>query len=100
MRIFKRKNKNEENDKEISNIIENLLSGSGFKLISFFKDYKHFGNMIVKIFNGDAEHTFITDRGEIVCDGKGMFSPLYKSHLQGATMLNLLEAIELVINRD
>ncbi|XMB73005.1 hypothetical protein RJI07_03605 [Mycoplasmatota bacterium WC30] len=97
--IFRRKKLNIIEDKEIQNQIIKSLKGTAYQLVSFFRDYKTFGNMIVIISDGEKEHTFITDRGEIVFDKITAFPSTYKREIKNSTVSNLLESIDRLIKK-
>ena len=67
MCLFKR-NKNEQ--MMISRINE-IIADRGYQLVLYKKDYKHFGNSIIKfVCSGKMNIKIITDRYEIIFDNK------------------------------
>ena len=51
--------------------INEIIEGSGYTLALYKKDYKHFGNCIIKLVcPGKANIKIITDRSEIIFDNK------------------------------
>ena len=67
MCLFKRRKKEQMMISQINNIIE----GTDYKLILYKKDYKHFGNSIIKFAcQGRMNIKIITDRSDIIFDDK------------------------------
>lgn len=67
MCLFKRRKKEQMMISQINNIIE----GTNYKLILYKKDYKHFGNSIIKfVCQRRMNIKIITDRNEIIFDDK------------------------------
>lgn len=86
--------------KEMKKKIKLILEDTDCKLISFFRNYKAFGDMIVEISKGEMNHTFITDRGEVVFDNRSVISCKHNNHLKNSTALNLIEAIQMFVRGD
>ena len=67
MCFFKRK----KNENELISTINEKILGSNYELVLFKKDYKHFGNVIVRfVSSGKKSLQFIMDRDEIIFNGK------------------------------
>ena len=67
MCLFNRRKKKQLIISKINEIIE----GSGYTLALYKKEYKHFGNCIIKlVYPGKANIKIITDRSEIIFDNK------------------------------
>ena len=91
MNFFKKKSEQRKN--EMSMAVEKILP-IGFTLISFEYDKKHFGNMIVRIKSPNTVYTFITDRGEIYCDGKMICDSSYRYLEKEDTFPKLLSIMQ------
>ena len=50
--------------------IKYIVEKNNYSIIEYKWDHKSFGDIFLKISNGVKEHTFLTDRGEIVIDSK------------------------------
>ena len=87
------KKKSEQRKNEMSLAIEKILP-TGFTLISFEYDKKHFGNMIVKIKSPNMAYTFITDRSEIYCNGKMICDSSYRYFEKEDAFPKLLSIIQ------
>lgn len=83
------------NDDEIRQGIMDKLNGTSFELLYFERNHKAFGNMIAKIKSGKKEYIFVSDRGDIVCNDKNIFTDS-SYHVVGEddTPVYLLKAIE------
>ena len=67
MCLFRKKRQEQVMNAKINAIID----GSGYTLALYKKDYKHFGNCIIKLVcPGKANIKIITDRHEIIFDNK------------------------------
>ncbi len=83
---------------EIKKDIQTLLDKYGCELISFEYYKKIFGNIVLKIKFKEEEIEFITDRGEIVCNGKYLCNYDYLITEKKTTPQKLLELIEWKLN--
>ena len=95
MYLFKRK----KNEQMMISRINEIISGSGYQLVLYKKDYKHFGNSIIKfVCSGKMNIKIITDRHEIIFDNK--IYPM--TYLGDITKVNrdtlILKFIEIVFN--
>ena len=90
--MFFKKRMEQRNNEMVNAIIEVLPNE--FNLISFDYNDKIFGNMIVKIESSNKKYTFVTDRGEIYCNGKMICDSSYRYTENEDTFLKLLSIIK------
>ena len=83
-------------DEEIKSLINQILEGTDFKLISFERNHEMFGNMIVNIQSEKEKYTFSTDRGDIWCNDNDRHSihAGYHNAGQDDTPTYLIKAIK------
>lgn len=75
----------------------NILQKKSAKLIKLDYYKKIFGNIVVEIEKQGVVHEFITDRGEIVYNGKGICDNSYHIKGKNDTFDKLCEVIEQVL---
>lgn len=61
--------------------IKTIVEKNNYSIIEYKWNHKSFGDIFLKISNGKNEHTFLTDRVEIVFDSKHVDS--HSEHLAG-----------------
>lgn len=86
------------NDDEIRQGILKKLNGTSFELLHFERNHKAFGNMIAKIKSENKEYDFISDRGDIYCNGDIILTALYHIAEEDDSPVYLLKAIEQLIS--
>lgn len=60
-----------KNEQMIVAQINKIISDSGYQLVLYKKDYRHFGNSIIKfVCTGKKNIKIITDRNEVIFDNK------------------------------
>ena len=95
MCLFKRK----KNEQMMISRINEIIADSGYQLVLYKKDYKHFGNSIIKfVCSGKMNIKIITDRHEIIFDNN-----TYRMSLLGdVTKVDrdtlILKFIEMIFN--
>jgi len=77
------------------NDIEDLLEKYGCELICFDYNEKVFGNIVLEIKYKNQKLTFITDRGEIYCNGEFLLDGEYFRSENKSTSQKLFELIEI-----
>lgn len=68
-------------EKSLHSRIKSIVEKNGYSIIEYVWDHKMFGDIFLKITNGINEHTFLTDRGDIIFDSKYIDS--HYEHLAG-----------------
>ena len=91
MKLFKKIQ--EQRNNEMETVIKQILPAN-YTIESFEFDRKHFGNIIVKINSPNKHYTFVTDRGEIYCNGKMICDSSYRYFEKEDTFAKLLSVIE------
>ena len=81
-------------DHEIEKSILAILSGTAYELLSFERNHEFFGNMIATIKMGKLKFSFVSDRGDIMCNGKLIFASAYHIAGEDDTPKYLIKAIE------
>ncbi len=84
-------------DCQIKAGILHILEGPSYELLHFERNHMFFGNMIAKIKAGGREYCFISDRGDILCNGKVVFSSAYHIAGEDDSPKYFLKAIEQLI---
>ena len=95
MCLFKRK----KNEQMMVSQINKIIANSGYKLVLYKKDYKHFGNSIIKfVCAGRMNIKIITDRNEIIFDNKIYPMSLLSDITKVDRDLVILRFIEIIFN--
>ena len=84
--------------------INEIIDCSGYTLVLYKKDYKHFGNCIIKLIcPGKANIKIITDRSEIIFDDR-IYPMEYLGDIKAIDrddlILKFIELIFLILNSD
>jgi hypothetical protein len=85
------------NDEEIKQCIINILKDTSYNLLSFERNHSCFGNMVAIIKLGIKKYTFISDRGDILCNGNVVFISDYHVAGEDDTPVYFLKAIEQLV---
>ena len=72
-----------------------ILDKYGCELIDFHYYKKVFGNIVLKIVLKDKELNFVTDRGEIYCNGELLCNYDYLKNENKTTSQKLIELMDL-----
>ena len=91
MKLFKKRQEQQNNKMVMA--IKQILPAN-YTLVSFEFDRKHFGNIIAKINSPSKHYTFVTDRGEIYCNGKMICDSSYRYFEKEDTFPKLLSVIK------
>ena len=84
-------------DYQIKASILTILEGTPYELCCFERNRMCFGNIIAKIKIGAYEHCFTTDRGDIYCNDKLIFSSAYHVVGEDDSPKYLIKAIEQLV---
>lgn len=84
-------------DEEIKQNIIKILSDTSYNLYSFERNHYCFGNMVAIIKLGIKKYTFVSDRGEILCNGKVAFAHDYHVAGEDDSPVYFLKAIEQLV---
>lgn len=80
--------------------IINLLTKYNFEIVNFEYYKKVFGNIVLVIKNHDKKITFVTDRGDIYCEGIILCNHEYLRTGSTTTFEKLIEQIEIILKRE
>lgn len=78
--------------------LSKLMDKYNFEVIEFNYYKQIFGNIVLKIKKNEKELNFVTDRGEIYCNGELLCGYEYLRKENKTTPQKLLEVIELKLN--
>lgn len=84
-------------DEEIKQSIIKILSDTSYNLLSFERNHGCFGNMVAIIKLGIKKYTFVSDRGEILCNGNVAFTSDYHVAGEDDTPVYFLKVIEQLV---
>ncbi len=95
MCLFKRK----KNEQMMISRINEIMADSGYQLVLYKKDYKHFGNSIIKfVCSGKMNIKIITDRCEIIFDNNTYPMSLLGDVTKVQRDTLILKFIEMIFN--
>lgn len=84
-------------DQEIEKSIIAVLSGTPYALVSFKRNHEYFGNMIATIRTRKSKFNFVSDRGDIMCNDKLIFTSSYHIEGEDDSPLFLIKAIKQLV---
>ena len=84
-------------DHEIENSIKAVLIGSHYELMSFNRNHECFGNMAATIRTGKSKFNLVSDRGDIMCNGKLIFTSSYHMEGEDDSPIFLIKAIKQLV---
>ncbi len=96
-----RKKLNKLKEKGMIERIGQIIKHANAVIIEFYKDYKAFGNIVLRIQEKDLIHEFVTDRGDIYYNGKPLFftKDYYMLGFSDLTAVYLIIAVEKVFEK-